>query len=358
MRARSPPNERTKGCPMPQTKRRKPAHGQVPKFKIEPIELRAVRPRCKISRAKFPLLDAIEKVIAELEEFWPVTDRQIHYDLLNDPPLIHASKPDSRYQNDKRSYKAVCELITRARHEGHIPYERIEDETRKDVVWRVYSSLADYYESQRYSLLTGYGRDLMQGQRDHVQIVVEKNTMNGVVRPVAMKYTIPYQIGRGQNTTTPVWKIAMRFKASGKKQLILLVMSDLDPDGDAIAHSLGQRLRDDHGIKNIEVYKVALTMEQIRDLRLPESFTRAKKDSPNYKRYVKRYQTDLVWELESVPPRLLQQLLTQYIEAVIGHVGCKAFDKACEAERADHARNEQVREMVLRTLREQIANRN
>src|SRR5262245_60813515 len=70
----------------------KPAHGRVPKFKVEPIELRAVRPRCKISPAKFPFLEAIEKVIENLEDFWPVTDRQIHYGLLNDPPLIHASK--------------------------------------------------------------------------------------------------------------------------------------------------------------------------------------------------------------------------------------------------------------------------
>jgi hypothetical protein len=330
---------------------RKPAHGPVPKFKIEPpIELRAVPPRCKISPAKFPFLDAIEKVIAKLEDFWPVTDRQVHYGLLNHPPLIHASKPDSRFRNDKSSYKAVCELTTRARHEGRIPYERIEDETRKDVVWDVYPSLADYYETQMDDLLTGYNRDLIQSQPYQIQIVVEKNTLDGIVRPIASRYTIPYQIGRGQNTTTPVWKIARRFKASGKEKLILLTMSDLDPDGDAIPHSLGQRLRDDHGIKNIAVYKVALTMEQIRGLRLPESFTRAKKGSPNYKRYIERYQTDHVWELEAVDPTLLQQLLTQYIEAVINR---EAFDKEREAERADHAQNENVREMVLQTLREQ-----
>jgi hypothetical protein len=330
---------------------RKPAH--VSKFKFEPIELRDVRPRCKISPAKYPFLEAVKNVIGDLADFLPVTIRQIFYQLLNEPPLIHASKPDSRFRNDKSSYAALKDLATRARHEGYIPYEQIEDETRKDVVWAVHFSLADYYESQMDSLLTDYWRDLMQSQPNQIQIVIEKNTMEGVVRPIAAKFAIPYQIGRGQNTTTPVWKIAERFKDSGKEKLIVLTMSDLDPDGDAIPHSLGQRLRDDHHIDQVEVIKVALTMEQMRGLRLPESFQRAKVKSPNYRRYVERYGTDSVWELEAVPPRLLQQLLTDHIDAIIDR---KAFNKERAAERADAAHNEKVREMVRRTLREQIEN--
>jgi hypothetical protein len=321
-----------------------------PKIEVEPIELRDCVPRHPISRAKFPFLDAVKKVIAELEEFWPVTNRQIHYQLLNDPPLVHASKPHSKFRNDKASYRRLLDLTTRARHEGLIPYEIIEDETRKDIVWDVYPNLPAYFEAQTEDLLSDYWRDLMQSQPDYVQIVVEKNTLEGVIRPVAMNFAIPYQIGRGQNTTSPLWKIAKRFKASGKEKLIILAVSDLDPDGDAITHSLGQRLRDDHSIENVELYKVALTITQAREL--PESFQEAKRKSPNYRRYFERYRTNNVWELEAVPPRDLQGVLTRHIDAVIDR---KAFNREVAQEGSDAPRLSAVREEVLRTLRSQIS---
>jgi hypothetical protein len=37
--------------------------------------------------------------------YWPLTVRQVHYLLLNDPPLRHDKKPGSVYVNDKASYK-------------------------------------------------------------------------------------------------------------------------------------------------------------------------------------------------------------------------------------------------------------
>jgi hypothetical protein len=59
------------------------------------VRLRGVKTRATISDAKAPFLAAIRRVLDRLERYWPLTDRQIHYNLLNDPPLKHASKPDS-----------------------------------------------------------------------------------------------------------------------------------------------------------------------------------------------------------------------------------------------------------------------
>jgi hypothetical protein len=78
------------------------------------IKIKGRKQRARISSAKEPLLNAISAVMDERRDFWPLTERQIHYALLNDPPLIHAKKPDSTYENTTESYKAACELITRA----------------------------------------------------------------------------------------------------------------------------------------------------------------------------------------------------------------------------------------------------
>jgi hypothetical protein len=211
--------------------------------------------------------------------------------------------------------------------------------------------MASYYQHEMEHLLNGYWRDLMQSQPNHIEIVVEKNTLKSIVEPVAAKFCIPFTIGRGQCSTRPLYNIAQRFKKSGKEKLIILAVSDLDPDGNAIAYSLGQGLRDDFWIEQAVVIKTALTFEQVRELSLPEKFERAKVKSPSYRRYLGAYETDRVWELEAVPPLALQELITKAIDQVIDQ---EAFNYEVAQERADAAHNAAVRAIVLRTLQEEI----
>jgi hypothetical protein len=321
------------------------------KIKVATIEIRETQRRKEISSAKQALLAAVQRVIFALQEFWPLTLRQIHYQLLNDPPLIHSAKPGSRYRNDKRCYAALIDLVTRARHEDYIDYEVIHDPTRPVTIWNVHPNLSGYYAQEMEDMLNGYWRDLMQSQPNHIEIVVEKNTLQNIVHPVAEKFCIALSSGRGQNTTRPMYDIAERYKASGKEKLIILAASDLDPDGDAIAHSLGQRLRDDFRIPNVDVIKCALTMEQVRKLRLPNKYERAKIRSSNYDRYIDAYKTDFVWELEALDPKVLQRLLTNAIDQVIDR---RAFNAEIKQERADAVHLAAVREIVLKTLQPQI----
>jgi hypothetical protein len=316
---------------------------------VVPIEVREAAGRCWISAAKMEFLDAVQTTIAENKEFLPLSLRQIHYLLLNDPPLIHSSKRGSRYRNDVASYRALIDLVTRARHEGSIAHEVIDDPTRPSTTWKVFQNVADYYNSEVKDILNGYWRDLMQSQTNHFEIIAEKNTLHSLLRPVAAKFCIPLTIGRGQCSTRPLYNIAQRFKKSGKIKLVILAISDLDPDGDAIAHSLGQRLRDDYHISEVEVIKSALTMDQVGELNLPKKYERAKAGSPNYKRYVNAYHTDSVWELEAVDPKVLQRLLTESIESVTDR---KAFNTEVRAEREDAAHIAAVRARVLTVLRE------
>jgi ParB/Sulfiredoxin domain len=320
------------------------------KVRLETIQIREGMRRKEISPAKQAFLAAIQTIIFSLEEFWPLSLRQIHYGLLNDPPLTHSQKPGSTYRNDLRSYHSLSDLVTRARHEGSIDYEVIDDLTRPVTVWQVHRNLCSYYQAEMEDLLNGYWRDLMQSQPNHIEIVAEKNTLGSVLRPVAAKFCIPFTVGRGQCSTRPLYNIAQRYEATGKEKLIILAVSDLDPDGDAIAHSLGQRLRDDFNVGDTDVIKCALTMKQVRSLRLPQKYERAKTGSSNYQRYIEDYETDFVWELEALAPKVLQKLMTDAIDSVIDR---RAFNAEVAQERADAAHNAAVREIVLRTLREQ-----
>ena len=73
---------------------------------VRSIQISGAKTRCEISLAKRPMLAAIEQIMNDWRPYWPLSDRRIHYALLNAPPLKHAKKPHSIYRNDKASYNA------------------------------------------------------------------------------------------------------------------------------------------------------------------------------------------------------------------------------------------------------------
>src|SRR5262249_28834612 len=135
------------------------------------------------------------------------------------------------------------------------------------------------------NFLKGYWRDLLQSQPNHIELVAEKLTIEGTIRPVLMKYCIPYTIGRGYASLDPRHKLVQRYRASGKERLILLILSDFDPDGDEIGHSFARSLHDDFGLdeNRIEPIRVALTRDQIREFQLLPVMA-AKESYVNYDR--------------------------------------------------------------------------
>jgi len=306
--------------------------------RLDEIDMGGVKHRARITKAKRPFLDAILRILSEYENSWPLSVRQIHYYLLNDPPLIHASKSESRYRNTMQCYKAADELITRARLTGEISFDAVHDPTRPVVTWRVDQHPGPFIRRQLNDFLKGFYRDLMQSQPNHIEVIGEKNTIEGAIRPVAMEYTIPYCIGRGYSSLPPRCEMAQRFKRSGKENLILLVLSDFDPEGEDIGRSFAQSMRDDFGIANIRPVKVALTQDQVENLRLPP-IMKAKKTSSRYGGFVEKHGEN-VFELEAIPPDTLQAILRRAIDSVID---VKAFNAEIDKEKQDAAHLDTVR---------------
>lgn len=271
--------------------------------------------RKEITDAKKPMLDAILAVVEQRRKYWPLSVRQIHYALLNDPPLIHAGKA-RLYANDKASYKGLCDLCTRARLAGSLPWASLTDETRPVELWDTHPTVAGYVESQMYYFLGLYRRDLMQSQPYHVEIVCEKNTVAEIVRRVAGDYTIPVTSGRGYCSVEPRRQMAERYLRSGKGGLVLLLVSDADPDGEEIAQSMARSLRDDFNITKTNAIRAALTPMQAAELGLPPSMD-AKKTSANYRKFFEKYRTKNAYELEALPPEKLAEIVRDTIEGLI-----------------------------------------
>lgn len=313
--------------------------------KLEAVELKGQKRRHPISAAKRPMLQAALAAIDERRRFWPLTDRQVHYALLNGPPLKHASKPGSRYANDKPSYKDLTDLLTRARLQGLVPWGAINDPTRPQTCWDVHASLAGFVRGQLEGFLMDYWRDLLQSQPNHVEIVGEKNTVANIIRPVAADYCVPFMLGRGYSSTPPRYEMAQRYFKSGKEALVVLMLSDFDPEGEDIAHSFALSMRDDFGVDSLELIKVALTAEQVAEMALPPVM-KAKADSSRYGKFVEQHGDD-VFELEAVPPGELQRILREAIGSVLDR---GAYEREVAREREESVALDRYRQAVARAI--------
>lgn len=314
---------------------------------VNTIEIRGPKERATISDAKRPFCEAITKILEEREDFWPLSDRQIHYALLNDPPLMHAGKTgkagkkDSTYQNNLKSYKSLVELLTRGRLAGMFPWEAIADETRPVTQWNVWNDVQTFMDSEIKGFLKGYFRNLMRSQPNHIEIVVEKNTVREIVCNVAQDYCIPVTSGRGYCSLPPRYEMAQRFKQSGKEHLVLLIISDFDPDGEEIAHSFARSMRDDFDV-SVRALKVALTEQQVEQFQLPPTME-AKDTSTNFARFNSQYGGH-AYELEAIQPEHLQGICHEAIDSVIDR---KLFNAELDRDKEDAVKLDKTRRRLL-----------
>ena len=139
---------------------------------------------------------------------------------------------------------------------------------------------------------------------------------------------MPLTISRGMSSLPPKKAICDRYRRSGKARLILLAVSDLDPAGDAIAEDLVKSFRRDFGIKLIDAYRVALTIEQVHEFSLEPSME-AKRKSPTYRAFVEKYGITDAYELEAMNPSDLAATLTNAIEQVLD---IELYNQELEAE--------------------------
>jgi hypothetical protein len=283
------------------------------------VDAKNVSARKKISKAKTPFLKAALRVIEAHREFWPLSVRQVHYRLLGpSAPLKHASKPDSTYTNDLKSYRDLADLLARGRIAGLVPWTAIDDETRPEMLNNHFWNTGHFFENEIRNFLRGYQRDRQQSQPNHIEIIAEKLTVKTILEGVAADYSIPLTISRGMSGPTLKKKIADRYWKSKKTNLILLVVADLDPAGDAIAQDIRDAFERDFGIQSsrIEVYKVALNIEQVQEMDLEPSMD-AKDSSPTYAEFVDRYGVTDAYELEALEPADLQRILEDAIGEVM-----------------------------------------
>jgi hypothetical protein len=128
------------------------------------------------------------------------------------------------------AYHKVLDVLGVLRMRGDLPWSMVLDLTRELDQWETYASSRE----ARAALRASYDEDRWHGQRYYPLLIVEKDTLEPVCRPIAERWQIPFASSRGYSSLTLQHEVACLLRARqaqhGQDGLVYFV-SDLDPSG-------------------------------------------------------------------------------------------------------------------------------
>lgn len=234
-----------------------------------------------------------------------LTLRQLYYQLVS----------ANRIPNTERSYKNLGSIVSRARLSGMMDWDAIEDRVRVPRVHYDWSSV----ESIVRAALRQFRKPRLDGQESYLELWVEKDALAGVLSPIADDYHITLMVNRGYSSQSAMYESAQRIKngvlRNGCQYATILYLGDLDPSGEDMVRDINDRLTmfldTDDEYLSIEVTKVALNMEQVKEYSLPPN--PAKLSDSRSKAFVAKYGTQS-WEVDALPPSVLREIICEEIE--------------------------------------------
>ena len=261
------------------------------------------------------MLAVAQEVLAETN---PMTVRQVYYQLVSRQVI----------KNNIGQYKAVSNLLRDARKDGSIPWEWLEDRTRRPRTVTMWTDLPDFVNTVRQS----YRRDVWPMQPAYLEVWLEKDALSGIFEAVLFGYGVTLNVGKGYDGWDSIRNAADRF--GDGDGVTVLYFGDFDPSGEDMARSLVERLAffDCHP----ELIKCALTRDDVTRYNLPPDFTKA--TDTRRAAFVAKY-GDLSVELDALPAAVLRSRLVTEIES---RLDLDALAEVKQLERADRRRLESI----------------
>jgi hypothetical protein len=252
----------------------------------------------KFSDASQALIDQCNTIITRyLGQGLRLTLRQLYYQLVT----------RNLIPNVERRYKGLSKLLTNARLAGQVDWAAIEDRLRQPNLPNEFKNLQELVAAA----LASYRLPRWDEQPNYVELWVEKDALAGVLAPLGREYHVPIMVGRGYISISALYEAAARFRAHADKSCFLVYLGDHDPSGEDMVRDIRDRLRTLNC--EVEVSKLALTMAQVRQYNPPPN--PAKVSDSRAAVYMAQHGGNS-WEVDALPPELLQQLIRERLGAL------------------------------------------
>jgi hypothetical protein len=290
-------------------------------------------------------LEKIEQMNEIIEEYQGqglrMTARQLYYQFVS-RDLI---------PNKPAEYKKLTALLTDARYAGMVDWEAIEDRGREPERPSQFNDLNDLVEAALHS----YKLPRWEGQDSYAELWVEKQALAGVLQPLAREFHATLMVNKGYSSASAMKESAERIKnatitdpdrveelvqeveeamdehGEGSdeyekivdrvreeyneviKKPIILYLGDHDPSGEDMVRDITDRLKE-FGVKRLEVQKVGLTMDQVKQYDPPPN--PAKLTDPRAEAYIRKF-GDSSWEVDALPPDVLARIIRSAFRRIV-----------------------------------------
>lgn len=227
-----------------------------------------------------------------------LTARQLYYQLVlrNLIPNVSAE------------YKKLTALLTDARYAGLVDWDAIEDRGRVPEQASEWPNIASLVKSA----LRSYRLPRWDKQDAYVELWVEKQALAGILWPLAHEYHVVLMVNKGYSSASAMYAAAQRIRTADCLQSIVLYLGDHDPSGEDMVRDIRTRLSE-FGAE-VDVRKIALTIQQVRKYNLPPN--PAKMTDSRSSKYCTKFGNES-WEVDALPPDVLAQFIRSEIEDLI-----------------------------------------
>lgn len=308
----------------------------------------------KFSRESLDVLHVALEVIEDYSaQGYTLSLRQLYYQLVS----------KNIVPNTEQSYSRVGNIIADARMAGLADWEMIEDRNRSTVKNNHWNGPRDIVQAAARQ----FRINRWETQPNYVEVMVEKQALEGVLEPVCRELDVPFTSNKGYSSVSMMFETGQRLKErfservdsrkllgekwnefgrfpireliekdwfpdkfyselsdaktplfsltkeaikEGWPRIVILYMGDHDPSGIDMTRDVRERLSLFSDYTPLEVHRLALNMEQIEELQPPEN--PAKMTDSRAKSYVEKFGTSS-WELDAVKPEQLAALVRNQI---------------------------------------------
>ncbi len=217
----------------------------------------------------------------------------------------------NKLANTEANYKKLGNTVSDARLAGRLDWDMIKDRGRETTGNPHWNDAAHFMES----VAPQFKIDTWEGQPNYVELMVEKQALEGVLEPVCRRLDIRFTANKGYSSQSALYETGKRFESAREddgKTLHIIYLGDHDPSGIDMTRDVEERVSMFAG-GTVEVHRVALNMPQVRKYSPPEN--PAKLTDSRADAYIRKYGSSS-WELDALEPSVLASLVTAQVVAL------------------------------------------
>ena len=234
------------------------------------------------------LIEVTGRILERYRNFWPLPVKQVFYQVAS----------EGKSPTDADEYKLFERQVRSALISGRLPLVALSEGSEEVLQGGAWDDPGEFIWSEIESFLWGYRRNLVQGQKNYLEVWVEKPGVLGVIANVAVEYCVTTVCCRSLPSVS--FMASLRERLSGAhargQSAVILFFGDRRSGGAGFATQVQELLRSEGNLWEMELSHECVSEEDIAKYSLPEH-------------------EDGYVELETLPPDLLTERVRSSIES-------------------------------------------